>query len=148
MLNEYKGYIAMLFVPGPENVVRATVTEFMVNAGRLKRESINDTHVVDRCIFEEMLHYVVQFNFLTHTQAATFLAHFVELQSTSDYYPKVVALLNDIIEHVKERYLIGPGEYVGGFVGGMAANILMWWKGPFFLKPAAPVVPVVAQGVA
>jgi hypothetical protein len=138
MLNEYKGYAAMLFVPGPENVIRATVTEFMVNAGRIKRESINDVALVDRCLFEEMLHYAVQFNLIPHDQAATFFARFVALQSKTDYYADVVRLINDIFDQAKNSFLIETGGNVGGFIGGMTANILMWWKGPFFLKPTVP----------
>jgi hypothetical protein len=135
MFNEYKGYAAMLFMPGPANEIRATVIEFLINSGHLKRENIKDVNLVNRCLFEEMLHYVVQFNFLTHDQAAIFLDRFVELQSKPDHYADIVKLINDVADQAASSFLVETGGNIGGFIGGMTANIAMWWKGPFFLKP-------------
>lgn len=142
--NEYKEYAAMLFMPGPENVIRATVIEFLINSGHLKRENIKDVNLVNRCLFEEMLHLVMRANVFTHGQAAMFLDRFVELQSKQDHYVDIVKLINDAAEQAATNLPVKTGEALGGFIGGMTANIAMWWKGPFFLKP--PAVPMEREG--
>lgn len=137
-VTEFKRYATMIFVPSPDNDIRNAVVEFMVTQGRLKREDANKVEVVDSCIFEEILHRAVQFKLITHPQAASFLSSFIKLQTKADRYKEVAALLNEVFEEAEARGTLGTAGFFGGLIGGMAANILMWWHGPFFKPAAAP----------
>ncbi|MFA5306944.1 MAG: hypothetical protein WC365_05865 [Candidatus Babeliales bacterium] len=142
MLTEFKHYAAMVFVPSPDNVIRTTIIEVLINQGRLKREDVNKVELVDSCIFEELLHRAVQMKLITHPQAASFLSSFIKLQTKADRYKEIAALINEVFEEAEMRGALGTAGWIGGLFGGLSANILMWWHGPFFKKaPAANVQP-------
>ncbi len=138
MITDFKRYAAMIFIPSPDNEIRKAFIEIMVSQGRLKRDDANKVEVVDSCIFEEILHRAVQFKLITHPQAASFLSSFIKLQTKTDRYKEIAALLNEVFEEAESQSTVGLAGWVGGMIGGMSANILMWWHGPFFKKAPAP----------